>query len=193
MPLDVSTVGTAMKATGAASGRKFRTRFAAEKDIPALEKLVHEAYRGGKATVAWKNEHDVVAHERATADDIRSMLADKNAQIIVAESDDAEKRLIGSVLVERSTPERSMIGMLAVDPDWQNVGLGKHLVRVGEEHSATAFGSTIACMCVYNTRIGLLDWYKRLGYQPTGEVEELPDQFQPLVENLTFLRIEKTL
>ena len=121
------------------------------------------------------------------------MLADVEAQIIIAESDDTEKRLIGSVLIERSSPERSMIGMLAVDPEWQNVGLGKHLVRVGEEHAATAFGSTIACMCVYNTRTGLLEWYKRLGYEPTGEVEELPDDFKPLVDDLTFVRIEHVL
>jgi len=143
--------------------------------------------------VDWKNEHDVVAHPRATAQDIRVMLADPNAQIIVAESDDHQKQLIGSVLVERSSPERAMIGMLAVDPEWQNVGLGKHLVRAGEEHAATAFGSTIACMCVYNSRTGLLDWYKRLGYEPTGEVEELPEDFKPLVENLTFVRIERPL
>jgi len=182
-----------MNATSAASSRKFKTRFANQSDIPALEELVQEAYRGGKASVAWKNEHDLVAHPRATGQDLQSMLADSNAQIIVAESDDAQKRLIGSVLIERSSPERAMIGMLAVDPEWQNVGLGKHLVRVGEEHAATAFGSTIACMCVYNARTGLLDWYKRLGYEPTGEVEQLPDEFKPLVDNLTFVRIEHIL
>jgi ribosomal protein S18 acetylase RimI-like enzyme len=186
-------MGTAMNATGAASGRKFKTRFANQSDLPALEKLVHEAYRAGKASVAWKNEHDVVAHPRATRQDLQAMLADAEAQIIIAESDDTEKRLIGSVLIERSSPERSMIGMLAVDPEWQNVGLGKHLVRVGEEHAATAFGSTIACMCVYNTRTGLLEWYKRLGYEPTGQVEELPDDFKPLVDDLTFVRIEHVL
>jgi len=182
-----------MDKTSTSSKRTFKTRLADENDIPALEKLVHEAYRGGKASVAWKNEHDIVGHERATAKDILAMLTDANATIIVAESDDSDRRLIGSVLVERSSPEKSMIGMLAVDPDWQNVGLGKHLVRVGEEHAATTFGSTTACMCVYSTRTGLLDWYKRLGYEPTGAVEKLPEDFIPLVDNLLFINIEHKL
>jgi predicted N-acetyltransferase YhbS len=182
-----------METTSTASSRRFKTRLACQSDIPALETLVHEAYRGGKASVEWKNEHDIVGHERATAQDIQSMLADANAAVIVAESDDDEKRLVGSVLVERSSPEKSMIGMLAVDPGWQNVGLGKHLVRAGEEHAATTFGSTIACMCVYSVRKGLLDWYKRLGYEPTGEVNKLPDDFIPLVDNLLFINIERKL
>ena len=59
------------------------------------------------------------------------------------------------------------IGMLAVDPDLQGMGLGTRLVRIAEA-LAEAEGVTELMLRIVNLREELVRWYRNLGYRATG-------------------------
>lgn len=165
-------------------------------DVDALEKLVQLAYRGGKATVAWKNENHLVKGPRIEQAELKALVETDDANILIAEIAEQDRVLmVGCVLVEQHG-EAAHIGLLAVNPDCQNMGLGKKLVQAGEEHAANHFNCSVAKMFVLNGRDELLGWYKRLGYAETGVTEPFPGAETGLTAidtNAYFTEISKTL
>lgn len=170
-----------------------------EADIAEVEKLVQAAYRGGQASVPWKNEHDIVRGPRVTCEGLARMLASPDKLILVGaarSSSPDSQDLHGCVLVERESADTVVIGMLAVSPSSQNFGVGKRLVAAAEKAARERFGVAKAHMHVANVRDELLSWYKRLGYIPTGETKPFPGPeagVEPLKEGLAFAVIEKIL
>jgi ribosomal protein S18 acetylase RimI-like enzyme len=178
-----------------------------ESDFSAVEEVVQTAYRGGKSEVAWKNEHDIVSGPRITESGLRNLLNSKDALVLVAErasepsNRGAVRELCGTVLIERELEGDSnqpgvVIGMLAVGPTAQNIGLGRMLVFEAERAAKARFGATLAHMHVASVRDELMQWYNRLGYSPTGAVKPFPGPeagIQALKENLQFVVIEKRL
>lgn len=59
------------------------------------------------------------------------------------------------------------IGVLAVDPELQGMGLGTRLVRIGEA-LAEAEGVTQLMLRFVNLREELVRWYRNLGYRAIG-------------------------
>jgi GNAT superfamily N-acetyltransferase len=138
-------------------------------DITSLEQIVQLAYRGGMATVPWKNEAHLVEGPRIVAQELEELISADAATILVAESSgDSQTELVGCVLAEKHENEVH-VGLLAVSPSCQNSGLGRRLVKAAEDHARTEFKCTTAKMFVLSGREGLLDWYERLGYKRTGE------------------------
>lgn len=165
-------------------------------DIPRVEQIVQLAYRGGKATVDWKNENHLVVGPRTTEDELGRLIGADNATVLVAEcTAESEKRICGCVLIERER-DCVVIGMLAVDPEFQNFGLGKQLVQAAENFAVKTYKVSKAEMHVAHVRDELLGWYNRLGYEPTGKFKPFPISeggSKPIVKDLRFQVIEKQL
>lgn len=165
-------------------------------DVSTLEPLIRFAYRGGKEKVSWTNEHQLVKGPRISESELKEVIASSDKTILVAEQTiDGRKTLLGCILVEQQADE-AYIGMLAVDPDRQSGGIGKLLLESAEMHAVGVFGCSTAKMWIINGRDELLAWYKRMGYEETGETEPfLPPESGviPLVDNLHFLVIRKDL
>ncbi len=170
-------------------------RVANQEDVTALVDLVQLAYRGGKSTVGWKNENDLVSGPRITASQMKELVDESAKTILIAELPSNEPQMVGCILVE-DHPDDAHIGMFAVNPDLQNIGLGKALVQAAEDYAVKTLGKTRATMCVISTRAELLGWYGRMGYERTGQTEPFfgPESGQkPLQENLYFVEIAKKL
>jgi len=171
-------------------------RSATHSDLKQLEPLIRFAYRGGKETVSWTNEHKLVAGPRISEPELRETISCSDKAILVCEeSVDRSRTLLGCVLVERNDDE-AYIGMLAVDPDRQSAGIGKLLLQSAEMHATGVFGCSTAKMWILSGRDELLSWYVRMGYVETGETEPfLPPEsgVVALVDNLRFLVIKKDL
>ena len=170
-----------------------------ESDVAGVEKLVQSAYRGGQAAVAWKNEHDIVRGPRITVDGLKKMLKSPGDLVLVAECQLAESQapeLYGCVLVEQEDVETVVIGMLAVGPASQNMGLGRRLVEAAETAAREHYQARKAHMHVACVRDQLLAWYERLGYRATGEMKPFPGPeagIESLKDGLHFAVIEKRL
>lgn len=172
-------------------------RAAALDDVDELNQLIAFAYRGGKTAVPWTNEHKLVKGPRITPDALRDIITDSGKTILVAYSERGGKIVLtGCVLVENHGDGHGHIGMLAVDPELQSAGIGKVLLQSAEKHAIEVFRCHTATMWILSGRDELLSWYKRMGYEETGETEPFPGPESgnvPLVENLHFLVIGKKL
>jgi len=171
----------------------FATSTATTKDISDIEELVNLAYRGGKASVGWKNEHDLVKGPRIVKADLENYLSDQNAEIILIR--DTKGVLAGAVHIEQHGQD-AHIGMLSVHPEYQNLGLGKKLLLLGEKQARERCKCTQAKMFVFAGRNELLTWYRSMGYLETGETKPFfgPESgLTPLVENAHFVVVAKAL
>jgi GNAT superfamily N-acetyltransferase len=65
------------------------------------------------------------------------------------------------------------LGLLALPPREQNAGLGRKLLEAAENW-AKVRGATEIRMSVVNLRVALIEWYKRRGYELTGETKPFP-------------------
>lgn len=139
-------------------------------DLSRLRVLVERAYRGHSAREGWTHEADLITGERTSIEELRETLSDPDSAVLVAEGDGA---LTGTVTVIRIAADRCYLGMLAVDPDRQAGGLGKRLIAAAEAAARGQFGARIMEMTVIAARTELIDWYRRLGYSPTGETQML--------------------
>lgn len=76
-------------------------------------------------------------------------------------------RVVGCVHVERREGARAYIGMLAVDPSHQRMGIGPQLMQAAEQHCVQA-RCVEALITVINLRTELRPFYHRLGYVEHG-------------------------
>jgi GNAT superfamily N-acetyltransferase len=198
-----------------------RIRRAEERDVPRLMQIVNWAYRGGggcgegpaaaeakeeKTNRAWTTESHLVAGLRTTTDELQRLVASDPARaaFFVAEVEDhqdassektKEKDLqwdvAGCVLVEKAD-DGGHLGMFAVDPARQALGLGRRLMAVGESHVWEVFGCDAVVLHVISVRPELLAYYMRRGYVDTNETEPFPSSiYRPLVPEDLFFRILK--
>ncbi|GAB4056009.1 GNAT family N-acetyltransferase [Spirosoma litoris] len=163
---------------------------ATEQDIPALDKLVNSAYRGESSKKGWTTEADLIDGQRTNEYGLREMLQTPHATILKYEE---SGKLLGCVYLEKKGTEL-YLGMLTVSPDAQTGGIGKQLMAAAEKH-AIELHCTAITMTVITVRHELIAWYKRRGYQPTGERIPFPNNpnLGILKQPLEFMVMKKGL
>ena len=85
--------------------------------------------------------------------------------------------------------ERGYFGMLSVDPAWQKMGVGRHLVDIAEQHCRKA-GCRIMELQTVNLREELPPYYRKLGYVESGTK---PFTSERLKRPCHFILMEKPL
>ena len=127
-------------------------RLADAKDSANIARLVN---------LAFLVEQPFLEGERTNPAGIQQLFA--KGEFLLLE---AEAALIGCVYLE-PRGEISYLGLLAVDPQRQNAGLGSRLMAAAEEHCWKAGRPTVE-LTVVNLRTDLLRFYSKLGYLETG-------------------------
>jgi ribosomal protein S18 acetylase RimI-like enzyme len=138
-------------------------------DVPELNHLVNSAYRGESSKKGWTHESELIGGIRTTEAGLTDTISEANTTILKYISN---SQIIGCMLLEQY-PESLYLGMLTVSPTLQGGGIGKKLLAAAEEMAHSLQLSTIS-MTVVSVRTELIDWYKRHGYQPTGETKPFP-------------------
>lgn len=169
-------------------------RDASEADIPALHRLIESAYRGEVSRAGWTTEADLLAGQRTDPGDLASILADPAQAMLTAWRDD---ELVGCILIADRGEGTGYFGMLSVGPTLQGGGLGRRLVDAAHAALAGRFGACRVRISVFPQRETLIEWYRRLGYAPTGETLPFPygdPRFGlPLRDDLHFIVMERPL
>ena len=169
-------------------------RDAVSADIPALHALVESAFRGDSARRGWSHEADLLDGQRTDVEELEALIAEPAVTMLVAERSGA---LIGCVSISDKRQGTAYLGMLTVDPRLQGGGLGRKLVRAGEETAMTRFDADRMEMTVIHSRGELIAWYERLGYAATGERRPFPmDDVRfglPRATDLTFVVLARDL
>lgn len=171
---------------------EFRTATAA--DIPALHGLIERAYRGETARKGWTHEADLLGGQRTDVAALTALIEDPVQIMIIAENAGSPA---GCVQIAQAADDVAYLGHLSVEPDVQASGIGRRLVAAAEIAAVQQFGARAMEMTVVRQRSELIEWYRRLGYVPTGEERPFPVNDQrfgiPKVEGLAFIVIKKPL
>lgn len=169
-----------------------RFQIAEVRDVQNVTDLVNSVYRGENSRKGWTTEADFLSGIRITEEKIKEIIENKNDLIILAMIDG---NIIGCVHLENAG-SYSYLGMLSVDVNYQDKGIGKLLISECERYTREVFGLNEIKMKVISRRTELIEYYNRRGYNSTGELEEFGahgDTFGDTDEKLYFETLTKSL
>jgi N-acetylglutamate synthase-like GNAT family acetyltransferase len=163
-------------------------------DVPALLTLIQSAYRGESSREGWTNEADLLDGTRTDSGMLGDALADPHIVLLVLE--DAGHGLTGCCALTGRGGGVTEFGTFAVRPDTQGGGVGSALLAAAVDR-ARADGATRLEMTVIAQRTELIAWYRRRGFEPTGEQRPFPygdERYgRPLRDDLVFDVLARTL
>ena len=116
-----------------------------------------------------------------TFDQAFHRLTDSSREVLVASLQD---KTVGVLILHLSGPLNGYIQTVAVHPDWRCHGIGTRMLAFAEQRVFRHSPNVFLCVSTFNEHARKL--YKRLGYQPVGE---LPDY---LVRGFTEILLRKT-
>ncbi|MEP7144673.1 MAG: GNAT family N-acetyltransferase [Ferruginibacter sp.] len=160
-------------------------------DIEALISLVNSAYRGESSKKGWTTEADLLGGIRTDQKSIQAQIEKPGATMLTAR--DEANTLVGCVYLLQQG-HQLYLGMLTVAPDIQARGIGKQLLFAAEKYGREINCSSVV-MSVIELRHELIDWYKRHGYESTGEIKPFPSDpsFGIPKQPLQFIVLEKKI
>lgn len=148
---------------------EFILRQANSNDAQALVLLVNSAYRPQTPTTAWTHEADLVLGQRISLDDLLIILQ-SDAPILVLTQ---QEHILACVQITLLKSE-AHIGLLSVQPEFQNLSLGKIMLDYAEKTAQQKWTINNFKMSVITTRTSLVSYYLRRGYQHTGDFFTYP-------------------
>ncbi len=170
-------------------------RYATFADLADVLALVESAYRGDVSRAGWTTEADLLDGQRTDAEELAGILTNPDARLLLATRG---REIVGCVLLRREATG-AYIGMLAVRPLLQALGIGKRLLTEAEKQARVEFGAKRSRMTVIviEQRKDLIAWYVRRGYLVTTRTEPFPygnPRFGlPRRTDLRFVVLEKAL
>jgi ribosomal protein S18 acetylase RimI-like enzyme len=167
-------------------------RRARPEEAEEIVALVQSAYRGTSSRDGWTTEADLLDGQRTDVASVRAGLARPEGVILLATRHDT---LIGCCQLVRQGGVADF-GLFAVRPPLQAQAIGRNLLGEAERFARTTWAVGALRMRVISQRQELIAWYRRRGYELTGEREPFPYE-DPLVQarrdDLDFVVLEKSL
>lgn len=159
-----------MRQTRAVIAPMLAFRSATTDDVDRVVELVESAYRGEPSRAGWTTEADLLGGRRTDAEAVTGLMARPGSLVLLA--DDA-RGLAACCHLERRPDGTAYFGMFAVRPAAQGGGIGRAVVAEAIRRSLE-WGAAQLRMTVIRQRDDLIAWYRRLGFEPTGETEPWP-------------------
>lgn len=191
-------------------------RQAEASDVDALERLLNRCYR---QAAGWTNEADLVGGIRTTKDELLAVINDPKHYVFIypktttSERDGKETgELLGCIAVDikddvatnqRAGNQKAYIGMFAVLPELQGLGVGHQILQAAETFAQRhlqantqmpAQNPARLTMSILSHRPELLAYYQRRGYRLNGNSMPFPvdgNNGEPKRQDLELLELEK--
>ena len=146
--------------------------------VEAIAALVNRVYEHAEAGL-WAD-----GAQRTSSREVAELVAD--GQIATARVGD---RIVGAVRLRPLDQDVAEFGMLAADPEWRGLGVGRELVAFVEARAAASGHSIMQLELLvprgwtHPSKEFLRAWYGRLGYREvrTTHLEELYPDLAPLL------------
>jgi len=142
-------------------------RIAGVDDSEKVCSLINSVYRGENSKKGWTTEAYMLDGIRIDIPSLKKTINKKDNVIILAMY---ENQIIGCVHLE-TKGNKCHLGMLSVDVNYQDKGIGKKIMEHSEEYAKNVMKCTEMEMKVIGKRKELIDFYIRRGYKITGESE----------------------
>lgn len=151
-------------------------RVAEMRDAEAIVSVINAAFR--------KAESFLVDRDRIDLETVHQLL--QAGTFLVAD----DRGVVCGCVYEETRGDRSYLGLLSVNPQLQESGLGSKLMIAAEDHCAKA-GSRYMDLRVVSVRKELPGFYRNRGYAESG-IEPFPPGFNPKVP-CHFVKMSKPL
>lgn len=161
-------------------------------DVPALNALVNSAFRGEGSKKGWTTEADLLDGIRIDEQRLTELIQKPDS--VILKYLDEEGKLTGCVHLEVQG-DNMYLGLLTVSPTLQGKGIGKLLMKAGEEEARKSNCSAVY-MTVITERQELIGWYTKNGYINTGKIKPFHSdhpQFGIPKKKLEFVVLEKEI
>ena len=151
-------------------------------DIPTCVSIINQAYAGKDdlGGISWSHKAEIETGPRVDLDKNEELINTENQSVLKYEENG---EILGCVTVKvTEEPNLAYTGTLAVKPSLQAKGVGTVLLAAAENW-AKEKGCTRMKLTVVDFRQELIEFYKRRGYQDTGERDPFPENIpcKPLV------------
>jgi ribosomal protein S18 acetylase RimI-like enzyme len=181
-------------ASRALASSELELKYATAEDAPGVVTLVESAYRGQASRAGWTTEADLLDGQRTDIEEVLGIVRNAGSRLILARHGGT---LVGCVHVHDEGQGTAYVGMVAIRPDQQAMGIGRQLLERAELCAKETFAATKTRMTVIIQREELIRWYERRGYRRTDRREPFPygdPRFGlPKREDLEFIVLEKSL
>jgi N-acetylglutamate synthase-like GNAT family acetyltransferase len=175
-------------------------RVAELSDIGRLVELVNSAYRGDSSKKGWTTEAHILGGQRIDSEMLREMIQDRSSILLVLEDrieSSPQRRIEACVHLKKVDAQSAYLGLLTVNPEIQNKGYGRLLLKFSENWISKNWKLPRIIMTVISTRSELIAWYERRGYSYSGKSSDFPmndPRFGiPLVSDIKFVELHKFL
>lgn len=160
-------------------------------DIPQLVELLNISYRGNSSRQGWTTEADLVEGDlRTDEEDLNRLM--KNPDTTFLKYTTENEKIEGCVFLQKRQG-KMYFGMLSVNPSLQAKGIGKQIMAAAED-LARKEACPIMYMRVITGRDELINWYERLGYKATGELQPFENtRFGKAKVPIEFIVMQKEL
>ncbi|KAI9155604.1 hypothetical protein HJFPF1_08191 [Paramyrothecium foliicola] len=149
-------------------------RFATEEEAPDVQQLIHRAFRAEDSRPNWTGDMELSTNFSVDIELIRARINTPNCGFVVATN--GQGQTVGTICVAQIANKLARMSLLAIEPQHQQGGTGRQVLEYAEKHSQQAWGATRCGLNALSTRKELISWYKRHGYQETGELVPFPQQ-----------------
>lgn len=133
-------------------------------DTAIITQLLNSAYRGESSRQGWTTEADLIGGQVRTIETQVQDLINQPDSVFLKYT---TSEIVGCVNLQQHN-DKIYLGMLSVNPNIQNSGIGKKLMLAAEEYTKYKVCKAIY-MQVIDVREELINWYKRHGYNDTGK------------------------
>ena len=148
-----------------------------------INQLVNMAYRPDSSKQTWTNETGIIHGPRIKPQQLAELIGKAKSFILLGF---IKQQMVACAHIQQQD-DTAYIGMLTVDTQRQNAGLGKQILDKAEQFASQQLGCTTFQLSVISVRESLIQFYLRRGYQRTGELQPYPLQANagtPIVDNL---------
>jgi GNAT superfamily N-acetyltransferase len=143
-------------------------RHARPSDAATIVRIVNGAFSGDGGTSGWTNEGDIFRGERTYAAEILTLLAVPESKFLLWIH---EGEVAGCAYLRRFG-NAAYMGMLAVRPVLQGIGVGKQIMAEAERIAREEMRCALMMIGVItNLRPDLAAFYERRGYARTGRIK----------------------
>ncbi|MBY0573432.1 MAG: GNAT family N-acetyltransferase, partial [Undibacterium sp.] len=121
-----STLSSAEQTNTAMSDISYR--HAVGRDAESIAVLVNSGYRGDSSRAGWTTEANLLTGERINAQEVRDIIDNEHAVILLCLQNDIIIGCVQLVKVDNS----AYFGMFVVQPGLQGAGIGKRFMQTAE-------------------------------------------------------------
>jgi GNAT superfamily N-acetyltransferase/predicted ATP-grasp superfamily ATP-dependent carboligase len=165
-------------------------RKAVAEDAPDIVRLINGAFRPKPGAEVWTSEANLVRGDRINLSQVADAIAQESSAFLLAL---LSGKIVACYHVDGRKPQ-AYIGLFAVDPALQKMGIGDAIRKYVEEYASSVFASTSFTLLVLAPRKELIAFNKRRGFQPTGREYRYPKSLgigEPVDANLTMIEMYK--